>query len=183
MGITERIKQIYTERAQIASDLAEVRNVELQKHQQMLHAERKPRVDFVNSQLEKINGATGVLNMLEEIDNEYWGRSTNPLGSGTAHGITRNINEDGVLQYRLVWRKNYSHVQYVSPEQIGSGYGFYSTEVVINPDSESITISGEAQKVVSKEEWIKDKKVLEDALINAFMNPWYSGEDSPTGWF
>lgn len=186
MSIVERIKQIEKQEGDLEKKANEAYVVVERKRQQELEQQMQPRKDFVASQIKKINDATNVINMLQELDSNYWVK--NGL---VAHGIyadtlfEEKTGQKDVLCLTLVWRGNETYkVKYDSPRSIGMGYGYSRIRVKIYPDSETICVEGKKDYLFKKEQWIDDPKVVKEALAKAFLYPWSPGDKAPvTGWF
>lgn len=191
MSVTERIRKIQEEEREKSTKAEVSRETYVTELARL--ANEDPRNIFIQSQYVKITEECGVIETLQEIEKNLLKgpadshsiltrlASCDIFGPYDNSGNRKIIGHQDVFEHKLAWKQWSDRGSKLSVvDNIPQGYGVYSITVNLDVNTESITIGGMRSIKLQKNEWSSNKKLIEDALVEAFLNPNYSG-DGP-GW-
>jgi len=200
MGVTERIKQILSEREQKAAEAERALLANSNKtHQEELASQalqrqkQEAQENFVSTQTEKVFKESSLLQCLQEINQEILGNVKKYISDSDKpykHELVPDFKK-GTLT--LIWGRGF----YIRDNEI-SFDRFYSVsyiKAVVDPDTETLTINKQnipikyddgrywsesnkidgagASFVFTKNEW-RNQETIDSAVTQSFLNPTWS---------
>ncbi|MFA6446389.1 MAG: hypothetical protein WCW14_04050 [Candidatus Paceibacterota bacterium] len=153
MGITERIGQMLEAQSRKAAEELKIKQEAEEKRLKVT----EERNLFLSSQKEKLLRETGIVPLLQQIENDLLENSSRN------HRTFQHSSEDKHFIY-LAW--DYDKQQETNNGI--SGENFKSIDIEINLSNESITIGN---KTVQKLQWRKKNDLIEELLAEAFLSP------------
>lgn len=158
----EEIRRLQKEReaqAEAARVAAENERLQREKEEQLRRKKQEERNQFIKRQTDKILRESLVLDSLMTIEKELL------EGNVAEHDVVYDPSDRKAM---LVWGSNFKVVN--GKIATLDSYNYSYIEVVVDPDTEAITIFGREQYHFDKHQWNK-KQNIDKALAKAYMEP------------
>lgn len=156
MSVIERVRQIQAENEQRKSR----DTVAVQEAQQKTTTVKEARINFLITQRDRLTQECGVVSILQQLENGFL------ENTDQNHRIFQRAIKPDSDEYYIWLAWGYEKSQ----EHDGGIWGenYKSLSIIINCDTEIITING---KDVQRKQWLKNNGLVEELIAQAFLTP------------